>query len=225
MYVELCTYNKGNVDTVDDCTREVFRAISLKFDGICVDLHLLRRINSYLAETKIKRAVPVDYPLGIADTKNRHYETNSCVREEADFVDLVLNPHMLREKQYRKLGQELRKHCQICENSNTTVRAMIGYGEHTTRSLVDIARVVGDAGCEFILPSPGYHREDIAENLVVARSMEKNSNISAISTGHIWLKKQYEIAIKAKIFGLRMYSTQIFTDFSVHNNIGKDDNS
>lgn len=225
MHVELCTYNKGNVDTVDNCTREIFKAISLNFNCICVDLHLLRRIKPYLVETKIQKAVPIDYPLGLSDAKNRYKETATCVREEVDFVDVVLNPHMLKEKQYRKLTLDLKDHIRECSHSGTKVRAVIGYGEHNVRAFGDIARIVEDSGCEFILPSPGYHSEDIGESLAISKSIEKNSGVQTIATGHIWLKKQYQIAKKAKIFGLRMYSTRLFTDFSVHNSIGKDDNS
>ena len=60
-----------------------------------------------------------------------------------------------------------------------------------------------------MLPSSGFHNDDIYDNLLVSNSIESNTGLQVISNGYIWLEKQYEAAIGSGIFGLRLYNFQL----------------
>ena len=215
MHLEFCNYNKPYFDDLDEQRREIFDAIQAGFSGVCLPLYLLRDIREYISGIDMSFACPVDFPNGTGDKKLREHETLSCLKSQANTIDLVLNPFLIKERKYDKIVKEISTHKRMCNDYDATLRIIIHHNLYIMREAIAIARLVEDTGCRYIIPSSGYHNDDIYDNLMIANAIEQKTRVKVISNGYIWLKKQYVTAINSKIFGLRLYSLNLLSSFSV----------
>lgn len=215
MYLEYCTYNKSFIEDIDKQSQKLFRAIDLKFDGIAIPLYLLREVKKYFSDLSIVIATPVDYPNGTSDKKVRQHETVVALQSGASAIDLVANPYLIKKNKYRALEEEALTHLRICEDYEADLRVILNYDLHNGKQIGKVADILKNAGVEFIIPSAGFQRDDIYNNLLMSTTIEKHSNLNVIASGQIWLEKQYMTAIQTKIFGLRLYSLNIFEELGV----------
>ncbi len=215
MHLEFCNYNRPYFDDLDKQRRQVFDAIQQDYHTVCLPLYLLRDIREYISGIDTSFACAIDFPNGTGDKKLREHETLSCLKSQANVIDLVLNPFLIKERKYNKIFSEISTHKRICDDYGATLRIIMHYSLYTPRDCVAISRLIQDTGCKYIIPSSGYHNDDIYDNLLISHTIEEKTNINVISNGYIWLKKQYISAINSKIFGLRLYSLNLLSSFSV----------
>jgi len=215
MYLEYCAYNKSFIEDVDVQSQKLFRAVDLKFDGLAIPLYLLREVKTYFSDLDITIATPVDYPNGTSDKKVRQHETVVSLQSGANAIDLVANPYLIKTNKYSALEKETETHLRICEDYNADLRIILNYDLHNGKQIARVSDVLKNAGVDFIIPSAGFQRDDIYNNLLMSTTIEKHSNINVIASGQIWLEKQYMVAIQTKIFGLRLYSLNIFEELGV----------
>ena len=86
---------------------------------------------------------------------------------------------------------------------------------HALKDSLALARFMQDLGVPYILPASGFHNDDMYDNLVLCSSIEEKTDIKTIFNGHIWLESQYNQTIQSNIFGLRLYSFNLLSSFSV----------
>jgi deoxyribose-phosphate aldolase len=206
VYLEYCNYNRAFIENKDEYIGEIYSAISLGFSGLSIPLHILRELNRELRGIPINVSTDIDYPTGTSDAKVRLHESLTSLRAGAKSVDLVLNPFLSNNEEYYKILKELETHCRACDDYGAKLRAILHHNLYDLTRCVSLARVVEDSGCEYIIPSSGFHNDDIYDNLLTSKTIESKTDIKVISNGYIWLKKQYEAAINSNIFGLRLYS-------------------
>ena len=209
MYLEFCNYNKSYVNEIADQVKEIFEAIDLGFNGISLPSYLANRMSEELSSLDISMSCPVDYPIGTSSKKVRIHETLSIAKTYINAIDLVLNPILVKEDKLLDLKKEIEIHLNICRDYGATLRIIIHHNLYSLRKNISLARVIEDAGCEFIIPSAGFHNDDIYDNLLTSKVIEDKTSVKSICNGYIWLNDQYQTAIESKIHGLRLYSLNI----------------
>tara|TARA_R110000744_G_scaffold200354_1_gene319490 strand:- start:5632 stop:6264 length:633 start_codon:yes stop_codon:yes gene_type:complete len=210
MYLEFCNYNKSYVNDIAYQIKEIFEAIDLGVNGLSMPSYLANRMSEDLAPLDISVSCPVDYPTGISSKKVRIHETLSIAKTYVSDIDLVLNPVLVKEDKLLDLKEEIEVHLNICKDYGSTLRVIIHHSLYSLRKNVSLARIIEDAGCEFIIPSAGFHNDDIYDNLLTSKIIEDKTSVKSICNGYIWLDEQYQTVIKSKIHGLRIYSLNIF---------------
>lgn len=213
MYLEYCMYDKAFVEDLELQTRKLFRAVDLKLGGVALPLYIFREMKRYISDLDISIAVSVDYPTGTSDRRVRLHESLVALKEGANTIDVVVCPYLVRKNKYNKIREDLRSHLRICDDYGATLRAVLNYDLHQTKQILHVAEAVEDAGVEYLIPSNGFHRDDIYNNILISNTIESYTNVNVISSGHIWLEEQYLSAISSKIFGLRLYSLSIFDNY------------
>tara|TARA_R110002020_G_scaffold345153_1_gene559188 strand:- start:517 stop:1149 length:633 start_codon:yes stop_codon:yes gene_type:complete len=209
MYLEFCNYNKSYVNDIDYQTRELFDAIDLGINGLSIPFYLANRMSEDLAPLDICISCPIDYPTGTGSKKVRLHETLAVSKTYVNTVDLVLNPLLVKEDRLLDLKDEIQAHLRVCNDYGCTLRVIIHHNLYSLQRNISLARVVEDAGCEFIIPSAGFHNDDIYDNLLTSKIIENKTSIKSICNGYIWLQEQYNTVIDSEVYGLRIYSLNI----------------
>lgn len=210
MYLDFCTYNRTSNKSLDSQLEDIFLAIRLGFNNISVPIRTLRELKPFLKETKITAASPVDYPFGNSEKTPRLHQTVRALKAGASTVDLVGNNYFLHNKSYSKFSEEIKEHLRICLDYDAELRIVLDNSKYTPSEMVSIAKVLGESGIEYVIPSTGFYRDDIYDNIITSMSIESKTSVKSIVSGHMWLEKHHEMAIEGRFFGLRAYSLELF---------------
>lgn len=213
MFLEFCNYSRPYFDSLEKQIEDVFDAISLGFPGIAVPIYLLRELHEYIKDIPVEISTCIDFPNGTSDKKLRMHECAIAGKAGANSVDLCLNPFWLKERAYHKILEEFNTHTRICNDYNMTLRPIIHYNLYSYRETLAIAKLMQDAGCQYIIPASGFHNDDVYDNVVVCKAIERNTNIKAVCNGYIWLEKQFNDVVNMEIYGLRLYSIKLLSSF------------
>tara|TARA_R110000751_G_scaffold179755_3_gene286106 strand:+ start:2092 stop:2739 length:648 start_codon:yes stop_codon:yes gene_type:complete len=215
MYLEFCSYNNSHFDGLENQTRQVFDAVSVGFSGIAVPIYLLKEVATYFSGTTIDVATVIDFPNGTSDKKIRQHEVLVSLRAGADFIDIPINPYFIRDRKYSRIESEIKTFLRMCKDYGADPRMIIQHNLHPMKESLALARLMQDLEVPYILPASGFHNDDMYDNLVLCSSIEEKTDIKTIFNGHIWLENQYNNVIKSNIFGLRLYSFNLLSSFSV----------
>jgi deoxyribose-phosphate aldolase len=196
-------------------TRQVFDAVSVGFSAVAVPTYLLKEVATYFSRTTIDVATVIDFPNGTSDKKVRQHEVLISLRAGADFVDIPINPYLVRDRKYSRIESEIKTFLRMCEDYGASPRMIMQHNLHSMKESLALARFMQDLGVPHILPASGFHNDDMYDNLVLCSSIEEKTGIKTIFNGHIWLESQYDNVIKSNIFGLRLYSFNLLSSFSV----------
>lgn len=210
MYLDFCNYNKHSTEDTGSQIKEIFNAINLGFDNVSVHVRTLREIKTYLKDSNITVSVPVDYPLGNSEKSVRSHQTLSALKAGASYIDLISNEHLLHNKKYIKFSDEVKAHLNMCSDYDAELRVVLEHSKYDLRKNIALAKILEESGVECVIPSTGFFRDDIYDNILVAQAIESRTNIKCIVSGHMWLDKHYDVAIKGTFFGLRAYSLKLF---------------
>ena len=209
MYLEFCNYNKSYVDDVRHQIKLIFEAIDIGINGLSIPFYLANRMSEDLSPLDVSISCPVDYPTGTGSKKVRLHETLSIAKTYVNTIDLVLNPILAKEDKLFDLMKEIEAHIRVCNDYQCTLRVIIHHNLYSLQRNITLARVIEDAGCKFIIPSAGFHNDDIYDNLLTSKIIENKTSIKSICNGYIWLGDQYKTVIDSEVYGLRIYSLNI----------------
>ena len=133
-----------------------------------------------------------------------------ALKAGASTIDLVGNNYLLHNKNYSKFSEEVKKHLKACLDNNAELRVILDNSKYEPAEMIAIAKVLGESGIEYVIPSTGFYRDDIYDNIITSMSIESKTSVKSIVSGHMWLEKHHEMAIEGKFFGLRAYSLELF---------------
>jgi len=213
MFLEFCNYNTSFEKSKDEYIEEIFNAIELGFSGVCISLPILRDMREYLSGCELTIATEVDYPRGLSDKKVRMHETLLCLKSGANLIDIPVNPILIQNEEYSKISEEIVSLRRACSDYNSTLRIIIDHNKYELSKVVALNKLFEDCEIEYVLPSSGYHNDDIYDNLIACTAIEARTNVKCICNGYIWLKKHYDYVVKSGVFGLRIYSLKTFCNF------------
>lgn len=210
MYLDFCTYNRTSNKSLDSQLEDIFLAIRLGFNNISVPIRTLRELKPFLKETNITAASPVDYPFGNSEKMPRFHQTVRALKAGTSTIDLVGNNYFLHNKSYGKFSEEIKEHLKICLDHDAELRIVLDNSKYEPSEIIAISKVLGESGIEYVIPSTGFYRDDIYDNIITSMSIESKTSVKSIVSGHMWLEKHHKMAIEGLFFGLRAYSLELF---------------
>jgi len=90
-----------------DIIRLCEEAIDHKFYAICVNGFHVSLAKHTLANTKVKVAAVVGFPLGAVTTEIKIAEAQQCIKDGADEIDMVINVAALQDGDYTYVKNEM----------------------------------------------------------------------------------------------------------------------
>jgi deoxyribose-phosphate aldolase len=203
MNIEYACYDVAANET--EITNTITGAIKFKPSVISVFPQYIKTAKILSTTTRISS--PVDFPLGILDTKARLIATESVIKQGADIIELVCPAYFLCNRKYDKFREDIRQTLALCISNKVELRYILEYRQYSYELLYKIAQILLDLGINIIYPSTGYLLDDINDNLLASALINKKvPDINIISNGNLWNDAQVKVVKNSQIYGFRVNS-------------------
>lgn len=204
MITELSFYDLA---TSDDEFKEIFKnAVLLKADTVSVFLNHIKLARNFLPD-HIKISTPIDYPLGISDTKTRLSAIESAIKQGVNIINVVAQPYNLCNRRYEKFRDDIKQVQELCSKNEVELRYILEYRIFTYELLYKVAQILLSNNIKTIYPSTGYLLDDINDNILACALINKKvPDMNIICNGNIWNIGQVNNLYKTKHFGIKVNS-------------------
>jgi deoxyribose-phosphate aldolase len=140
--------------TSDDIKKLCKEAIAHDFFAVCVNGCFVGLAKNETANSNVKVAAVIGFPLGAMSTKAKVLETTSCINDGADEIDMVINIGMLKSGNHIYVEEEIRK---IKKATGSKILKVIIETCYLTNEEKKIAcELAKNAGADFVKTSTGF---------------------------------------------------------------------
>jgi deoxyribose-phosphate aldolase len=208
MYKELCLYQYAPLQTPEQYQKEVFSAIEKNLNGVCLPVYVLRELKQYIPNGMTISA-PIDFPFGVCDTSIKLNMIHQAIKAGANSIDIVLNDYKVYNN-HNSFIKDVEAQVKLCREYNICPRVMLNCPVFDQKDCIFLGKLIRGIGIEFACPSVGNHLDDMADNLIMCKVLQKEIDINMIFNGAIKTEKELDIVEKSGVWGLRLYSTRLF---------------
>lgn len=213
MLLEFCQHDY----TLNDNENKelITQAASYKPDYISVFPYYAKSTSQI---TNIPIICPIDFPIGINDSKTRLQMGEFAIRNGAKTLDILAPAQLITNKKYDKFREDIKNFNSLGIENNVDIRYLLEYRKYSYELLYKLTQILLDFGISTILLSSGYFLDDINDNIIAASMISKKTpNINIILTANVWHDHQIDNIIKSGVTGLRTYhisSLKLFSEKS-----------
>lgn len=200
----LIEFEIHNLDLKDiEIKQYLTSIIKYNLDNISILPYYLKHAVKINQNSNTTISCPIDYPLGILDSKSREYEIQNAIKNGANKIDVVCPTMFLINRKYDKLREDIKKNLDICLSNNVEINYILEYRLFNYAFLSKIAEILYSMGIKKIYPSTGHMLDCIEDNIIACNYLNQKTPIKCISTADAWTKQHIKNLIKYKIYGIR----------------------
>ncbi|WP_035727066.1 deoxyribose-phosphate aldolase [Eisenibacter elegans] len=137
----------------------VAEAIEHHFVGVCVPPFWVKKVKRDLRQHDIAVVTVVGFPLGYNRSEVKRYELQSCIRDGADELDVVMNVGAVKAGAYPWVKQEMAALAQEAHQHERLLKVILETAYLSPEEIVQSCKVCVEAGVDFIKTSTGYAPE------------------------------------------------------------------
>ncbi|CAL2089318.1 Deoxyribose-phosphate aldolase [Tenacibaculum sp. 190524A05c] len=124
------------------------------FYAVCVNGSYVELAVKELAETNVKVAAVIGFPLGAMTTAAKVFEAKDCIKNGASEIDMVINVGKLLEGDFDYVEKEI---CLIKEGIGESLLKVIFENCYLTKEQIQkVSELALNAGADFIKTSTGF---------------------------------------------------------------------
>ena len=124
-----------------------------------------------LSNTNIKIVTVVNFPLANNTIEMTQFQTQKALELGADEIDTVLNISELKNKNYKKVENDIKKTKEICQNHN--LKVILETDLLTKEEIITASKIASDAGANFVKTSTGFVKNGIGAKIEDVKLMYK----------------------------------------------------
>jgi len=140
--------------TVSDIEKMTKDAIEYEFFGVCVNLSYLDLTKKLLNGQNTKIVTVVNFPLANNTIDVVRFQTERALKSGADEIDTVLNISALKNKDYKKVEEDIRLTKEVCKNNN--LKVILETDLLTKEEIVTASKCAIEGGANFVKTSTGF---------------------------------------------------------------------
>lgn len=171
------TYLNRNA-TVDKIKQVCSEAKEFGFYSVCVRPDFVSYADNFLDGTNVKVCAVVSFPEGTDKTIDKVKETEKCIIDGADEIDMVMNYKMLKKVYKMPDGEDKQKKMDYIENDISSVarvchginsvilKVIIETGELTYDQIKIACDMCVRAGADYVKTSTGFAKKGAEEEKV-----------------------------------------------------------
>ncbi len=129
-------------------------AVENKFFGVCVNSRFVPSAKKYLTGSNVKVVSVIGFPLGAMSTESKAFETNWCVQNGADEIDMVIAIGELKEKKDQKVIEDIQ--AVVRAASGKKVKVIIETSLLNEEEKIRACECSLKAGAHFVKTSTGF---------------------------------------------------------------------
>lgn len=204
MHIEFSLYDIATNES--ELKDSLTNLLKYNIDSLSVLPFYTKTVKNFIGSS-IPLSVPIDYPLGLLDSKSRLIAIEQAIKSGVQIIDLVCPSSLLSNRKYDKFREDIKNANELCGQSNIQLRYFLEYRIYSYELLYKLAQILRDFGVSTIFPSTGYFLDDIHDNILATALINKKvPDINIISNGNIWNKNHAQILKKTNLYGIRLNS-------------------
>ncbi len=129
-------------------------AIQYQFYAVCVNGSFVSLVSDYLKNTDVKIASVIGFPLGAMDTKSKKQETENCIKNGADEIDMVLNIGHLKSGYYERVMSEITAIKKVV--GNKVLKVILETCFLTKEEIIVASQIRDSSRADFVKTSTGF---------------------------------------------------------------------
>lgn len=151
----------------DDIKKLCGEAVENNFASVCVNPCWVSLCNEYLNNTEVKVCTVIGFPLGVANTSTKKYETVDALKNGAIEIDMVINVGQLKAGNYNYVYNDIKSVADEAKKYNALCKVIIETCLLTNEEKIFACLIAKDAGTNFVKTSTGFNKggatiEDVA---------------------------------------------------------------
>lgn len=156
--------------------------------------------------TTIPISCPIDFPIGISDSKTRLNMAEFAIKNGARSLDIVSPAQLISNRKYEKFREDIKNFNNLLiDNKNIQIRYILEYRKYSYELLYKLTQILLDFGITTVLLSTGYFLDDINDNIIAASMItKKNADTNIVLTGNVWTIDHINNIIKSGMAGIRI---------------------
>jgi len=177
--------NKQQIDQL------ILEAKTYDFKSVCVNPVWVKYAKHQLKNTDVLVCTVVGFPHGTHTAEVKGFEAASCVLDGADELDMVINVHALKSKDYHTTVREIE--AVVKEAKGRTVKVIIETCYLSPEEIVKASELVLKAGAQFVKTSTGFgtYGARVEDVLLMKATVKDQAEVKA--SGGV---RTYEDALK-----------------------------
>jgi len=137
----------------------VLDAIENKFFGICVNPNYVSLARDLIGKNDIKLVSVVNFPLANNVVDTTLYQTELALKMGADEIDTVINLAELKNKNYKKVTDDIKRTKEICKGNN--LKVIIETDLLTKEEIITASKCAVEGGANFVKTSTGFVKNGV----------------------------------------------------------------
>ena len=146
-------------------------AIKYNFFGVCVNPCYVELAHSLLKDTETKVVTVVNFPLANNTIDMTLFQVEKCLKMGADEIDTVLNISALKNKNYKKVEDDIKKTKEICGEHN--LKVILETDLLTKDEIIIASKCAVIGGANFVKTSTGFVKNGVGATVEDVKLMYK----------------------------------------------------
>lgn len=157
-----------------DVEKLVKEAIGHAFFGICINPSYVSYAYDLLKDSGIKTVSVVNFPLASNTIDTTLFQTEQALKMGADEIDTVINIGELKNKNYKKVEQDIKRTKEICKNHN--LKVILETDLLSKEEIVTASKCAVSAGANFVKTSTGFVKGGVGAKVEDVKLMYETVN-------------------------------------------------
>lgn len=128
-------------------------AIKYQTASVCIPPSFVKQAKDYVGD-RMQVCTVIGFPNGYNTTNVKVFETKDAILNGADEIDMVINLGWVKEKEYGKIQEEIKKIKETCKDK--VLKVIIETCLLTEEEKVKMCEVVSKSGADYIKTSTGF---------------------------------------------------------------------
>lgn len=141
------------------------------FFGVCINPYFISLTKELLSGYDTKIVTVVNFPLANNTIEMTLFQAQKALELGADEIDTVLNISELKNKNYKKVEDDIKKTKEICQNHN--LKVILETDLLTKEEIITASKIASDAGANFVKTSTGFVKNGVGAKVEDVKLMYK----------------------------------------------------
>ena len=179
--------------TIGDIEKLINEAKEYNFLGICINPCYISLAKDLLKDSDTKIVTVVNFPLANNSIDMVLYQTEKSLELGADEIDTVLNISAIKNKDYKKAENDIKKTKEACQNNN--LKVILETDLLTKEEIVIASKCAINGGANFVKTSTGFVKNGIGATVEDVKLMYQTVSASGLEVKASGGIKTYSQAI------------------------------
>lgn len=178
----------------DDIIKICQEGVRYNVASVCIAPCHVKSAREYVGD-KLAVCTVIGFPNGYNTCETKMYETENAISLGADEIDMVINIGNLKEKNYKKVENEIYNLKKIC--GNRILKVIIETCLLTKEEKIAMCKIITDSGADYIKTSTGFSKFGATIDDIILFSKNIGNNVKIKAAGGIGSLQDAEKFIQA----------------------------